>query len=239
MDKLNPFSCLVCDTTELHPFAQVSLGKRQQHRLKHYFQCPHCHAVLLDPAEHLTPGQERAHYQTHHNRADDPGYIRLHQTGVEWIAQHCPPQSIGLDYGCGPDSAFAAQLEQRGFQIHRYDPVFFPEQPLEARQYDFIGCLETAEHFHQPKREFSQMSQLLRPGGVLFVQTPMPPPAAQFHHWHQHRDPTHIVFYSLKTFAVIAQANQLVPIKQTQNQVLLQKRQEFCGSKLPGSYFAR
>ena len=47
---------------------------------------------------------------------------------------------------------------------------------------------------------------LVRPGGLLAVMTGFQPKGAgDFSNWHYRRDPTHVVFYAEKTFALLAE----------------------------------
>ena len=95
-------------------------------------------------------------------------------------------------------------LNSDGFEVDLYDPFFFPNQDIFTKQYDFITCTETVEHFFNPCEEFKTLDKLLLPGGWLGVMTDFITTEDAFDRWYYRRDPTHVVFYSEKTFEVIA-----------------------------------
>ena len=88
--------------------------------------------------------------------------------------------------------------------MHLYDPIFHADASELERQYDFITCTETVEHFHQPHAEFRKFNKLLISGGWLGVMTNFQTDDAQFAQWHYRRDPTHVTFYREATFTCIA-----------------------------------
>ena len=67
-----------------------------------------------------------------------------------------------------------------------YDPFFFPNLDVFSKKYEFITCTETAEHFYDPHKEFINIDDMLLNNGWVGLMT------------------THVVFYSEKTFEVIA-----------------------------------
>ena len=71
---------------------------------------------------------------------------------------------IGLDYGCGFAPALANILKSRGFKVELYDPFFFPDKKVFNKQYDFITCTETVEHFFYPFEEIILLNILLKKG---------------------------------------------------------------------------
>lgn len=114
------------------------------------------------------------------------------------------PNSSGLDYGCGPGPALAAMMRETGHRMAVYDPFFAQDKVPLAGTYDFITCTEAAEHFHNPRREFEKLSEMLKPGGILAIMTIFQTDDARFEGWRYRHDPTHVVFYRPCTFRVIA-----------------------------------
>jgi len=216
-------TCPVCHQGQPAFFIQAAFGKGDRHPPRRYYRCPTCQAILLDPGFYLSHQAEQDFYACHENNSHDPGYRRFHQPAVDLITRYIDGTTEGLDYGCGPDSAFAVMLEERGFEITRYDPEFFPDKSALKRCYSFIGCLEAAEHFHHPAQEFTTLASLLRPGGILLVQTGTPPADNAFAQWYYRRDPTHVVFYPHDCFRVIAANTGLDIIHQEKDRVILQR----------------
>ena len=171
-----------------------------------YWRCDTCQARGLNPAHHPDPATEKAEYDRHENRVDDPGYRRFLSRLADPLLARLAPGSQGLDYGCGPGPALAYMLREAGLEMALYDPVYHPDTaPLQAR-HDFVTCSEVAEHFHDPAREFDRMGALLRPGGWLAVMTCFQTDDARFGDWQYRKDPTHVVFYRAETMAHIAAA---------------------------------
>lgn len=160
-----------------------------------YRRCSICQATFLNPAQRLSIEEEHARYRLHRNDPEDKGYRRFLSKLVDPLLKHLPPEASGLDYGCGPGPALACILQEAGYRMRLFDPLFFPDpEPLEDC-YDFITCTETIEHFHRPFEEFARFDRMLRPGGWLALMTCFQNDDASFATWHYRRDPTHVVFY--------------------------------------------
>jgi hypothetical protein len=86
-----------------------------------------------------------------------------------------------------------------------YDPFFFPNEFISSKEYDFISCTETVEHFFTPSKEFNTLNSLLKDKGWLGIMTSFMTKDKFFKNWYYRKDPTHVVFYCEKTFDVIAQ----------------------------------
>jgi SAM-dependent methyltransferase len=173
-------------------------------RGRDYWRCTACEARFLDPAQRLSAAAERAHYETHRNDPDDPGYRRFLGKLADALLARLQPAASILDYGCGPGPALAAMLREAGHRVHLYDPFFHPDAAALEEAYDAIACSETAEHFHAPAAEFARLAGLLRPHGLLAVMTCFQTDDARFADWHYRRDPTHVVFYREETLRYIA-----------------------------------
>ncbi|KPP84626.1 MAG: Methyltransferase domain [Rhodobacteraceae bacterium HLUCCO07] len=190
-------ACPVCKAAAL-PF-QVIAGLR-------YLRCPDCQARFLAPDHHPTLEAERAHYLTHENHPDDPGYRRFMGKLAAPLLARLPARSRGLDYGCGPGPALAAMLREAGHEVALYDPFFAPDPAPLSDTHDFVTCTETAEHFHHPAEEFSRLRALVRPGGWLAIMTCFQTDDDRFANWRYRMDPTHVVFYREATFRHLAQS---------------------------------
>jgi hypothetical protein len=178
------------------PFALV------HHR--RYFQCPACGLIHMAPEQRPGPAAARAHYLTHENDPDDPGYRAFLNRVAGPLLERLDPGAEGLDYGAGPGPALSLIMAERGFPTAIYDPFFAPDRAALARTYDFITCTETAEHFFQPGAELEGLDSLLRPGGWLAVMTEWVDDARPFEEWRYARDPTHVCFYRRETMEWIA-----------------------------------
>ena len=169
-----------------------------------YRTCPDCEAVFLRPELFLSPEEERERYLLHENAPDDPGYREFLSRLAGPLLKRLPAGQEGLDYGCGPGPALARLIEEAGHRVRLYDPFFHRDPAVLEREYDFITCTETAEHFHAPAEEFARLDALLKLGGLLGVMTAFRPAEQDFSSWHYRRDPTHVVFYRETTFHRLA-----------------------------------
>lgn len=158
----------------------------------------------LAPAQRLPLEAERRIYERHENRPADARYRAFLDRLAAPLAARLPRGARGLDYGCGPGPTLSVMLEERGFEVDLYDPLFACDTTILDRSYDFIACSEAAEHFFAPGREFTTLDRMLRPGGWLGVMTAMLPERESFATWHYARDPTHVSFYSHATMRWIA-----------------------------------
>lgn len=190
--------CPVCRSRETTPF--MSVGGRDYHR------CPACLSTFLDPAQRPGPAAERAEYAAHENDPADPGYRRFLARLADPLLARLPPESVVLDYGCGPGPALAAMLREAGHRVALYDPFFHPDPAPLGSAYDAVTCTEVVEHFHDPAAEFDRLAGLVRPGGLLAVMTCFQTDDPRFADWHYRRDPTHVVFYREETLHRVAAA---------------------------------
>lgn len=102
------------------------------------------------------------------------------------------PNSHILDFGCGPEAQFLQYLEDQGLPFHSYvgyDPLVNPNErkptlkkatilsqlkPLKAKSFDVVTLFAVLEHLAYPDFDFQTISQLVKPGGLIFVTTPSP-----------------------------------------------------------------
>jgi hypothetical protein len=159
----------------------------------------------VHPAELPSAREEKARYDTHDNRVDDPGYRGFLSPAFQAVRERLPRGSEGIDYGAGPGPALAAMLEEAGYPTARFDPFYHPDPAPLRRRRDFVVCTETVEHFHWPGRDFARLASLLKgPGSHLVVMTSVLEPGQDLGTWWYARDPTHVAFYRPETLTWIA-----------------------------------
>ncbi len=199
---ISGLACPVCREHRARLFASV--GGRD------YLRCGNCQATFLHPNQLPSREVERHEYGRHRNRPEDPAYRAFLARLAGPLLQRLAPARNGLDYGCGPGPALAAMLEEAGHQVTLYDPFFHPDPRALETRYDFITCTEVVEHFHQPAREFARLATMLKPGGLLAIQTCLQTNDARFARWNYRRDPTHVVFYREASFLRIARRHDWI-----------------------------
>ncbi len=188
--------CIVCKSKS------VELFKTRDN--KEYWYCDNCSAKFLGKKHYISMAEEKERYLEHNNEVNDENYRAFLSRLSIPLKEKLSPNSKGLDFGCGHGPALADMLSADGFDVDLYDPFFFPNKTIFSKQYDFIACTETAEHFFDPYKEFDILGGLLNPQGWLGIMTSFLTTKDAFEDWHYRRDPTHVVFYSEKTFEVIA-----------------------------------
>lgn len=169
-----------------------------------YGECGECALIHLSPEHRLDPQAERAEYETHDNRPDDPGYRAFLGRVADPLATRLPPGAEGLDYGSGPGPTLSVMLEEQGFPMTIYDPIFAPDPGVLERIYDFVTCTETVEHFFDPGDEFDRINGMLRPGGWLAVMTQVYSGDPPFESWRYPRERSHVCFYRQETMHWLA-----------------------------------
>lgn len=180
-------SCPLCGSQDLYPLPC---------RTPLYHRCNACELVHLDPAQRLAEEAEKAIYDTHQNAVDDQGYRRFLSRALEQVLRHVPAPAEGLDFGCGPGPALVAMAREAGYEMSLYDKYYHPDPAPLQQRYDFITCTEVVEHLAEPLSILDQLWGLLRPEGVLVVQTKRVLDDERFRNWHYRNDPTHITFFS-------------------------------------------
>lgn len=173
------------------------------YRNKNYFYCNTCQSVQLDRNEYLSKENELSRYNLHNNDVLDVNYQRFVMPIVNYITQNFAPHHRGLDYGCGPGPVVKKLLAENNYQVKLYDPYFHNNQEALDSNYDYIILSEVAEHFYEPKYEFSKLKSLLKPDGALIIMTLLYNPGIDFPTWRYKDDETHVFFYSKTTFDYI------------------------------------
>lgn len=172
---------------------------------KTYYRCRRCRLVFLDARFFLDPGEEKAVYDWHENRPDDAGYRSFLLRSFQEVRQRMPPPAAGLDFGCGPGPALVAMAREAGYTMAAYDKFYADDHDVFRRKYDFITCTEVVEHLADPAAELDRLWTLLKPQGLLVVQTKRVLDDERFQGWFYRRDPTHITFFAQASFEWLAE----------------------------------
>ncbi len=95
-------------------------------------------------------------------------------------------------------------FEEAGHLMATYDPFYAADVSVFADKYDFITATEVFEHLHHPGRELDRLWDCLGPEGILGIMTKLVRSSEDLALWHYIRDPTHVCFFSDRTFAWLA-----------------------------------
>jgi 2-polyprenyl-3-methyl-5-hydroxy-6-metoxy-1,4-benzoquinol methylase len=169
---------------------------------------------------------ERKRYELHRNDPCDTGY-RNHLLKVLDPLRDYISAGVVLDFGCGQSLVTSEILQHRGFTTFRYDPLFVPNEAALYQTYDCVVCIEVAEHFVDPKREFSLLYRLLKPGGWLAISTKLLLPEQTIETWWYAKDPTHVSLYRRETINWIEGAWGWTVFSSSEDVHLFRKR--YCG----------
>ncbi|MBP9854062.1 MAG: class I SAM-dependent methyltransferase [Candidatus Omnitrophica bacterium] len=194
-------ACPLCESTKtvlVFEKEDPTFGRRE------YFQCLTCKLIGLSSQYFLPFDEEKKRYDLHRNNPNDQGYVSFLNQLIDPLCGFLKPHSAGLDFGCGPGPTISVLMKRRGFSIEDYDPIYFPDEKILNKKYDFITATEVVEHFHQPRQEFIQLNKMLKPSGKIGLMTYLYDDINQFQKGWYHQDPTHVSFYHRETMEWIA-----------------------------------
>ena len=135
----------------------------------------------------------------------DKGYIAYFQRFLDFTLPFIKNKNSVLDFGCGESSVLASMLKKYGFSCDYYDPIYHKDGFSKDKKYDVIVSTEVFEHLYNPDETFLLLVKSLKQNGILAIQTEFHPNSIdEFKKWYYHKDSTHIVFFRLKTFEVLA-----------------------------------
>ncbi len=190
-----------------------------------YYHCKECEYIFKSPEcyHDLTTQKER--YNLHENDENDEGYKAYFQRFLDFVLPQVGIPQTALDFGCGATSLLSKILEEYGIQCDYYDPIYHPANFYESKKYALIVSTEVFEHLHQPREVFESLLNRLDKGGYLALQTQFHANDSEvFKKWYYHQDPTHIVFFTAKTFKVLCKMYGCEFVSDNgKNMVLIQK----------------
>src|SRR6056297_2044133 len=172
-----------------------------------YYHCTHCDLVFIDPSQRPDAEGERSRYLEHNNSPDDPRYLGyLKGFALEALFPYVKPPARVLDFGSGPVPVCAEVLRDMGYSADIFDPLFAPDKAWQEKKYDAVTAVEVAEHLFEPFFEFRRLWEVLQPGGYLVLRTLLHyRDRERFRGWWYRQDPTHVCFYSSRSFQVLAE----------------------------------
>ena len=169
-----------------------------QHR--EYYFCNECSSISLNKNCRLNAEDEKNHYEKHNNDVEDVRYQKFVSPIVNQIILDFGNSNKGLDFGSGTGPVITKMLRDQNFDIETYDFYFDPNLEALQKKYDYIACCEVVEHFYDPHKEFQLLFDLLNKGGKLYCMTELYQVESNFDTWYYKTDPTHVFFYTQKTF---------------------------------------
>lgn len=189
------FSCPLCCNNCSEIFYNV--------KNRVYILCNNCYGIFL--IHSLLPSEdfEIARYKQHNNDVNDIRFQNFVSPIVNHVLKDFSKKHKGIDFGAGTGPVITEMLRDKDYNIKAYDPFFHNYPHLLNQKYDYITCCEVVEHFHNPKKEFELLSNLLNPNGVLYIMTSIYHSGIDFKSWYYKDDPTHVFFYQKETIEYI------------------------------------
>ncbi len=210
-------NCHICDKA-------TELFKDEKTDISYYF-CKKCEYICKSPLCYQDFDTQKKRYNLHENNEEDEGYQAYFYRFLDFVLPLVEKSNIALDFGCGRSSLLSSLLKKEGIACDYYDPIYHPDTLDKDKKYELIVSTEVFEHLHQPRVVFEKLVDTLEEGGYLALQTQFHPNNIDaFKKWYYHQDPTHIVFFTAKTFKVLAQMNGCIFIEDNgKNMVVLKK----------------
>ena len=165
-----------------------------------YFTCSVCHSIFVDEAQLPDKKSEKERYKLHDDNSEDEGYRNFVSPITLHIENDFTKNTQGLDFGSGTSQIITKIMQEKGYTIDSYDPYFHPNIELLKNRYDYIAACEVIEHFYHPAKEFERLQSLLKKDAKLYLMTDIYDESIDFSKWYYKNDPTHVFFYTKKTF---------------------------------------
>ena len=173
----------------------------------HYYRCNFCDFIFLDDAQKVDKIREKKQYDQHNNSLENEGYVAMFEEFIDLsIAPYIKNIQTALDFGSGPTPVFSELLKRRGLEVDIYDLFYAPKKVYEDKSYDLITSTEVFEHLSKPLEILELFTKHLNHQGYIVLMTKFPPKEDEaFLNWWYRRDPTHISFFTPKSFEIMAE----------------------------------
>lgn len=192
-----------------------------------YYRCKNCSFIFLEEKALLKGSEELERYEMHNNSIDDPVYREYFEKFIEYSFEDLDNVENILDYGSGPEPVLASVLKEKGYKVDIYDKYFSPEKIYKDRKYDVVCSTEVIEHIYYPMEVLKELVGSVKKNGHLIIMTNFHKDSwTHFKNWWYIQDPTHTVFYSMKTFKFIEKEFKLKIIKNNGKNIIIFKKED-------------
>ena len=176
-------------------------------KLLDYYRCCSCGFIALGDNHRVDREREKKQYDQHNNSLENEGYVQMFEEFIDLsIVPYLETIKTALDFGSGPTPVFSELLKRRGLEVDIYDIFYAPKRVYETKSYDLITSTEVFEHLSKPLEVFELLTRHLNTNGYIAVMTKFSPTDNnEFLNWWYRRDPTHISFFTPKSFEIMAE----------------------------------
>ena len=191
-----------------------------------YYRCESCGFVSLDDKYMIDKIEEKSKYDQHNNSLENEGYVQMFEDFIDLgIEPYRNNIQTALDFGSGPTPVLAELLERRGLVVDIYDLYYAPKKVYEDKMYDLITSTEVFEHLCKPLDSLELLAKHTKHNGYIVLMTKFPPKDdKEFLSWWYRRDPTHISFFTPKSFEVMAKKVGLKILKIINKNIVVLQR---------------
>ncbi len=171
-----------------------------------FHECKDCEVIYKDDENRLSLIEELHVYDQHENSIENEGYVNFLSNFIDSTLFSRIKSGHVLDFGSGPKPVLKQILETKyQFKVDIYDYFYAPNEDVFKIKYDAITSSEVFEHLGDPNLVLNKLSHSLKTNGILAIMTLFHPNnQLKFFDWFYIRDPSHIIFYTPKTFEVLA-----------------------------------
>ena len=126
-----------------------------------YFQCQYCGTLFSGalPNDNMVGGGFEVERNTQQNQGRLERFVKL-----------VGNKASILDFGCG-NGMLVDFLEENGISALGYDKYNKKYNFIAAHNFDLVSMVEVIEHLSYPFPELDQINLLLKPNGILYIET--------------------------------------------------------------------
>ena len=174
-------------------------------REKIYLKCSTCEAIALKDEFFVSTENEKGQYDNHNNNIENSGYVKMFENFLDFFGDTLKDEvAEALDFGSGPGPVLSKIMENRALHVDIFDKFYQPCEIYKDKSYDLITSTEVFEHLKNPLETLLLFKKHLKKDGVIAIMTLFHNnDTEEFLNWWYRRDPTHILFYTPKTFEVM------------------------------------